>query len=151
MKAFRLLTLVIVAALVLSACAPAPEPQVVEVEKVVTKEVEKIVEKIVEVPAERGVPKYGGTLTVAVPNIVHLDVVGVNQYGLNEVAQLFVETLVDRDENGEVQPLLIKSIDISEDGLTHTWALQEGVTFHADRLAVVPHHLRSVDPRTLLS
>ena len=57
-----------------------------------------------EEPAAEG-PKYGGTLNVAVPNIVHLDVVGVNQYGLNEVAQLFYETLVDRDVNGEIQPL----------------------------------------------
>ena len=82
-----------------------------------------------EEPAEAG-PKAGGSLTVAVPSIVHLDVVGVNQYGLNEVAQLFYETLVDRDVNGDIQPLLIKEIDISEDGLTHTWKLQEGVTFH---------------------
>ncbi len=81
-----------------------------------------------EVKAEE--PKSGGTLTVAVPNIVHLDCNGVNQYGLNEIAQLFYETLVDRNTEGEVVPLLIKEIEISDDGLVHTWTLQSGVKFH---------------------
>lgn len=75
-------------------------------------------------------PKHGGTLTVAVPSIVHLDVAGVNQFGLNEVAQLFYETLVDRVSGGEIVPLLIQEWEISPDGLVHTWHLQPDVTFH---------------------
>ncbi|KKK62319.1 hypothetical protein LCGC14_3005530, partial [marine sediment metagenome] len=38
--------------------------------------------------------------------------------------------LVDRDESGKVAPLLLKSWDILNDGLTHIWHLQKGVTFH---------------------
>jgi ABC-type transport system substrate-binding protein len=119
--------------LVLTACAPQEqEPMEVEVTRVVTEtEVEEVeVTRVVEVEADPDEPQYGGTLTVGVPNIVHLDVVGVNQYGLNEIAQQFYETLVDRNEDGEIEPLLIKEIDISDDGLVHTWTLQEGVTFH---------------------
>jgi len=145
MRALRAVyVLLIVAALVLSACGPAPTPIVVEKEKVVEKPVvqtvvvekEKVVEKpvvqtvVVEVTPERGKPKYGGTLTVAVPNIVHLDCNGVNQFGLNEIVQQFYETLVDRDVTGEIKPLLIKDIEISDDGLVHTWTLQSGVKFH---------------------
>ena len=37
-------------------------------------------------------------------------------------------TRIDRD--GAVKPLLAKSWDISEDGLTYTFHLQDGVTFH---------------------
>ena len=74
--------------------------------------------------------KYGGTLRYAVVALTNLDVASVNQYGVNEVCQQFYETLVDRDESGEVAPLLLKEWEISDDGLKHTWHLQEGVTFH---------------------
>lgn len=74
--------------------------------------------------------KYGGTLRYAVVALTNLDVASVNQYGVNEVCQQFYETLVDRDENGEVAPLLLKEWEVSDDGLKHTWHLQEGVTFH---------------------
>ena len=144
MRSLRVVALVVVAALLLSACGPAPTPVVVEKEKVVEKPVvqtvvvekEKVVEKpvvqtvVVQVTAEPGKPKYGGSLTVAIPSIVHLDCNSVNQYGLNEVVQQFYETLVDRDATGEIKPLLIKEIQISPDGLVHTWTLQSGVKFH---------------------
>ena len=145
MKAWRVVpVLLALTALILSACGPAPTPVVVEKEKVVEKPVvqtvvvekEKVVEKpvvqtvVVEVTPEKGKPRYGGTLTVAVPGIVHLDCNGVNQFGLNEIVQQFYETLVDRDATGEVKPLLIKDIKVSDDGLVHTWTLQSGVKFH---------------------
>src|SRR3954471_6857998 len=40
------------------------------------------------------------------------------------------EGLVRIDRDGRVQPLLAKSWDISPDGLTYTFHLHEGVTFH---------------------
>jgi peptide/nickel transport system substrate-binding protein len=40
------------------------------------------------------------------------------------------EGLVRIDRNGKVQPLLAKSWEISPDGLTYTFRLQEGVKFH---------------------
>jgi peptide/nickel transport system substrate-binding protein len=40
------------------------------------------------------------------------------------------EGLVALDENGEIQPLLATDWTISEDGLTYSFTLREGVTFH---------------------
>ena len=99
--------LLIVFMLVVSACQPAA----------------------VEVQSESD-SRYGGNLKVGVASIVHLDPNDVNQYGLNEIVQLFYETLFDRDENGEVVPLLIKEVSQSDDGLVHTWKLHEGIKFH---------------------
>ncbi|MBI1296497.1 hypothetical protein GC175_16200 [bacterium] len=76
-------------------------------------------------------PKYGGTLRVAyVSTRTDIDVQSANQSALNEVAAYFYETLFDRMEDGSVVGLLVKEWDISDDGLVHTWTLQEGVTFH---------------------
>lgn len=40
------------------------------------------------------------------------------------------EGLTFRDENGEIEPKLAKEWEVSEDGLTYTFHLEEGVTFH---------------------
>src|SRR5918994_6703809 len=40
------------------------------------------------------------------------------------------EGLVRIDRNGKVQPLLAKSWEVSSDGLTYTFRLQQGVKFH---------------------
>ncbi|MDO5025755.1 MAG: ABC transporter substrate-binding protein [Trueperella sp.] len=40
------------------------------------------------------------------------------------------EGLTFRDQNGEITPKLAKDWDISEDGLTYTFDLQQGVKFH---------------------
>jgi len=40
------------------------------------------------------------------------------------------EGLVTIDRDGQVQPLLAKSWEVSEDGLTYTFHLRDGVTFH---------------------
>lgn len=40
------------------------------------------------------------------------------------------EGLVQLDDRGEIQPLLATDWEVSEDGLTYTFTLQEGVTFH---------------------
>lgn len=41
-----------------------------------------------------------------------------------------VETLVQIDDDGNIQPLLAESWDISADGLTYTFKLRSGVVFH---------------------
>ena len=80
--------------------------------------------------ADSGDDRYGGNLKVGVAAIVHLDPNDVNQYGLNEIVQLFYETLFDRNEDGVVVPLLVKEVSQSDDGLVHTWKLHEGIKFH---------------------
>ena len=99
--------LMIVFMLVVSACQPAAPAAV-----------------------DSGDDRYGGNLKVGVAAIVHLDPNDVNQYGLNEIVQLFYETLFDRNEDGVVVPLLVKEVSQSDDGLVHTWKLHEGVKFH---------------------
>ena len=39
------------------------------------------------------------------------------------------ETLVKTDQNGDIVPLLAESYDVSDDGLTYTFQLRDGVTF----------------------
>lgn len=77
-------------------------------------------------------PTPGGTLTIAfVPLTTDIDVNARNVSTLNEQAQYFYETLFDRTgENGAIEPLLVESFEVSEDGLVHTWTLQPDVTFH---------------------
>jgi peptide/nickel transport system substrate-binding protein len=56
---------------------------------------------------------------------------GVNRDGNSDtVVQHMVEGLVAFGENGEVKPLLAKSVDISPDGKTYTFTLRDNVKFH---------------------
>lgn len=78
--------------------------------------------------AGEGTP--GGTLTITyAPLINHLDVHTTNTSTANEVAHYHYETLFDRNEEG-VQNLLVRDAEVSDDGLTHTWTLHDGVMFH---------------------
>lgn len=47
-----------------------------------------------------------------------------------EISRNFFETLLSLDENYEPQPMLAESYEISDDGLTYTFILREGVHFH---------------------
>lgn len=47
-----------------------------------------------------------------------------------QVLENVYDTLVEPDENLEMQPALAKSWELSEDQLTWTFTLQDGVTFH---------------------
>ena len=124
MKSMRILLVlfaIIASLLILMACQPAAQPAA---PAAAPEEAAPAADT-----ADEG-PKYGGTLTIAIHNISHLDVNGVNSSSTNVFAQLFYETLTDRDAEGVTQPLLIKEIEQSADGLVHTWTLQPNVTFH---------------------
>ncbi|MEE9415884.1 MAG: ABC transporter substrate-binding protein, partial [Acidimicrobiales bacterium] len=41
-----------------------------------------------------------------------------------------IEPLIKIDSNGDLVPLLAESWEVSDDGLTYTFKLREGVTFH---------------------
>ena len=79
-------------------------------------------------------PKYGGTLVFATN-------AGVNQVDPHRAftapdgraASYYTETLVFTGPNFEIKPLLAKSWDISENGLTYTFHLRKGVKFHNGR------------------
>lgn len=123
--------LVIVLTLATSAC----QPEVVEVIKTV--EVEKVVEKttVVEKTVEVEVMPTPvgpqGTLTVALtgaPNSLTPGL-GDDQNSDNASSQMF-DSLVYLNPDGELEPALAETWDISEDGTEYTFKLREGVVFH---------------------
>jgi glutathione transport system substrate-binding protein len=75
-------------------------------------------------------PVYGGTLTIAMPFATQVDTNAVLQTNLYEVGLYFHDGLFDWGLDGKVKPLLVKQKLVSADGLTVTWKLQPGVTFH---------------------
>jgi peptide/nickel transport system substrate-binding protein len=151
-KGWAFVALLVIAGLVLSGCGPTPEPQVVEkvvtevveVEKEVTRMVEGtpvvetvVEERVVEVqvtatpePVVEG-PRHGGTLTIVIPEEVkglnnHADSGTEGEWPLNQIT----EGLVERDIDRNIIPGLAESWEVSEDGLTYTFYLREGVKFH---------------------
>jgi ABC-type transport system substrate-binding protein len=76
-------------------------------------------------------PVTGGTLTIAYTSTSpHIDIQATNQGSLSESAHYIYETLFDRNAEGEIVGLLATGFDVSEDGLTYTFTLQPGVSFH---------------------
>jgi peptide/nickel transport system substrate-binding protein len=146
---WKLVLLTISLSLLLAGCA-TPTPEVIE--KVVTQVVketvketvivegtpqvvEKEVTKVVEVEKEVVV-----TATPEPEGDVTLVVAAANQYGETfdifntsttmEPHVMIYEPLVTVDYNYEFRPGLAKSWETSEDGLTWTFHLRKGVTFH---------------------
>lgn len=76
-------------------------------------------------------PVYGGVLTIAYTSTSpHIDIQGTNQGSLSESAHYMYETLFDRNPEGEIVGLLARDYSVSDDGLSYTFMLQEGVLFH---------------------
>jgi len=78
-------------------------------------------------------PEYGGTLRF----LARLDADQIDPHVATDTtgiisAALVYEGLVE-NVRGEIQPLLAESWEISEDQLTYTFDLREGVTFHSGR------------------
>ena len=63
-------------------------------------------------------------------NITALDPISASDIYSANVYGCIYETLMREEENGEVVPNLCESVDISEDGLTYTFHLPQGVKFH---------------------
>ncbi|MEV1129554.1 ABC transporter substrate-binding protein [Agromyces sp. NPDC049794] len=105
-------------------------------------------------PEASGDPIEGGTLVYASgdaePTCLDPHVGG--NYPQALLAGQFLESLVSRDESGEIIPWLAESWEPSDDGLTWDFTLREGVTFSdgtpfdAEAVAVNVEHLQ--DPAT---
>ncbi len=75
-------------------------------------------------------PNVGGTLLVGYHNSLQvLDVMGVTATR-DEVWQMVFEPLVTMDANLEAVGLLAESWSVADDGLSWTFNLRQGVTFH---------------------
>ncbi len=94
--------LVLIAALLLSACAGAAAPP----------------------------PARAGILRVAMQPIVQADPAFISSDSEVLVANHVYDYLVDIDAKSNVQPRLATRWNVSDDGLTYTFTLAEGVTFH---------------------
>lgn len=79
-----------------------------------------------------GEPQSGGTLVYASgdaePDCLDPHYGGNYPQGL--ISTQYLETLFTTDENGETIPWLAETSEVSEDGLTHTISVTEGITFH---------------------
>jgi len=75
--------------------------------------------------------RFGGTLIVGVSDSPPtLDWQWSTTDATRHAAKYIWEGLVEFDANDETQPMLVKKWEISEDGLTWTFYLREGVLFH---------------------
>ena len=82
---------------------------------------------------DAGAPKPGGTLVVAIPgDIDKTEVSLISDANSSYVAQQVVETLITLEPGtGDVLvPALATEWLVSEDGLTYTFKIREGVSFH---------------------
>lgn len=79
-----------------------------------------------------GEPQSGGTLIYASgdaePDCLDPHYGGNYPQGL--IATQYLETLFTKNEDGETVPWLAETSEVSEDGLTHTISVTDGITFH---------------------
>jgi len=133
---WTILSLAMALSLLLAACA-SPTSEVVEVEKVVTKEVEKVVTEVVEVVVTATPePKApgGGTFVGGINDlIVSIDAHKAIEFSDSVVNPLVYEPLVAMGADGEWKGVLAESWEASDDGLTWTFHLRQGVKFHNGR------------------
>lgn len=103
--------------------------------------------------ATTGDPVEGGTLALSIsaePGCLDSHSISATQQAL--LGRIIYDNLVTLDEDGQLAPYLAESWDISEDGKTYTFHLQEGVTFsdgspwNAEALRLNFEHMR--DPAT---
>ena len=133
---------IIIGLLALSACAPETIIETVvvtekeevivtqEVEVEVVKEVEVI--KEVEVQVEVDAPdKPVGTLTVALSTFPNsLDPPQTAERNATNASQPIFDALVWVNDEGGLDLQLAESVDLSDDNLTYTFHLRQGITFH---------------------
>src|SRR5690606_13594996 len=73
----------------------------------------------------------GGTLNVAYPaNPATLDPHLTTNQATRDVSRNTYEQLLTLNERYEVVPQLAESYTVSDDGLTYTFVLRQGITFH---------------------
>ena len=103
-----------------------------------------IEEVVVETPTPvvAGIPQFGGTLRIAgQASINSLDPVFSDTYVTNAVSSHIFEQQFAWDANLEVAPRTVKSWEVSPDGLTYTFTMRDGLSFHKGNGAVTPQDI----------
>lgn len=102
-------------------------------------------------PGDGGGEASGGSLTFAIDtplNTLDPNLAGAAQEG--RVLRSVVDSLVSIDDSGQIQPWLATEWEVSEDNLTYTFTLQDGVQFTdgtpLDAEAVCANFDRIADP-----
>jgi peptide/nickel transport system substrate-binding protein len=144
-KVLRISALLVLLALVLTACGAA-EPEVIEKEvtvretvlvesepEVVEKEVTTVVETVVTATPEPGATGGGTFVGSVYITITSVDPHRAVEFSDGTVLPLVYEGLVAMGPDGEWKGVLAESWDVSDDGLTWTFHMREGVKFHNGR------------------
>jgi ABC-type transport system substrate-binding protein len=132
----RLLAGLAAGALLVTACAPADDPEDVLPDPGEEPDDTDDTDTDDDSDADEGDAAPGDvaddeTFTIAVGvDIDTFDPAGTTTTTVANMVSYMVETLTRIDENGEIQPGLATDWEVSDDGLTYTLQLQEGVTFH---------------------
>lgn len=97
-----------------------------------------------EEPQGEGV--YGGRLEVALSgDLLTLDMHAVSATALNLVGWHMYETLFTHDAEYANIPMLAEAHEVSDDGLTHTITLREGVPFHNGEIMTSADVIASIE------
>jgi peptide/nickel transport system substrate-binding protein len=139
---WTLLALIVTVAMIASACGPTPVPQIMEVEKEVTRIVEgtPIVEKVVETqvvteevivevtPTPPPIPQGGYVTEVSFSDAKILNPILSTDDASSDVHTLLFGAALRTDpESGEVIPDMTDGWEVSEDGLTYTFKIHDGI------------------------
>jgi peptide/nickel transport system substrate-binding protein len=137
-KLFVLLSLLVLASMILSACgggAPATQPPAPETDEPAATEPAATDEPAATEPATSGGPKSSDPttftdVTIGEPEV--LDPAITYETAGGEVLQNVYETLVfyDGEATDKFVPMLAESWETSEDGTVWTFQIREGVKFH---------------------
>lgn len=74
---------------------------------------------------------HASDLSIALPSDILSTTPGSNRDDITDSVMLnIVEGLVGYTEGGTVAPLLASAVELSDDGLTYTFKLRQGITFH---------------------
>lgn len=96
--------------------------------------------------AQSGEPSYGGSVTVGIAqDLDSLDPHKAVSAGVSEVMFNIFEGLVKASSDGEVNPAVASDYTVSEDGLTYTFTLRDGVTFHNGEAVTVEDVVYSLE------
>jgi peptide/nickel transport system substrate-binding protein len=133
-KGYALFVLVLLAALFLAACAPAATPAPLEPEATEepAAEPEATEEPAPEAEAteEAAMEEKPSALRITFSWPTFIDpAVGSDFSSSTSLANIY-DTLIFPNAAGEVDPWLAESWEVSDDGMTYTFKLREGVKFH---------------------
>ncbi len=128
-----------VMALVLASCAQ-PTPEVIKETVVVTEKEEvevevtkEVVKEVTPTPDPAGIQRGGVLIAGLSADPQGFDSHTTSAYSSFEVLENVYDQLVTVDENLNMVPSLAKSWEVSDDNLTWTFHLREGVKFHNGR------------------